>query len=203
MRWPHECAHQLTSVALLSLCVRFCVLLFFPQVMLRRCVGTPFRGCCSPAAQTTPSSCGTSEGAKALPSSCKDTSKNSLLKKCKQNIFKLKAFVCNLCRPPEELWVTTKTHRKFHPSKTITHNLDVIATNPTPKIFTNNATKPLTICRRSILFLHKHFASSSSPKRTAAVFLPQLLCKRQQVSPDDSILQTYWRTERTKGVVRS
>lgn len=47
-----------------------------PQVMWLHCVGTRSRGCCSPAAQTTPSSCGTLEGAKALPSSCKGTSKN-------------------------------------------------------------------------------------------------------------------------------
>lgn len=76
---PHECARVLTFVPTcfspcLSLCGCLCCAL--PQVMSRRCVGTQFRGCCSPAARTTPSSCGTSEGAKAPPSNCKDTSEN-------------------------------------------------------------------------------------------------------------------------------
>lgn len=48
----------------------------FPQVMWQRCVGTPSRGCCFPAVQTTPSSCGTLEDAKAPPLNCKDTSKD-------------------------------------------------------------------------------------------------------------------------------
>lgn len=51
----------------------FCAL---PQVTSRRCAGTRCRGCSSPAARTTRSSCGTSEGAKAPPSNCRDTSEN-------------------------------------------------------------------------------------------------------------------------------
>lgn len=46
------------------------------QVTWLRSVGIQFRGCCSPAAQTTPSSCGTSGAAKEPPSNCRDTSRN-------------------------------------------------------------------------------------------------------------------------------
>lgn len=65
--------HWCVLFTYLSLCVSECCAVL--QVMWRRCAGTRSRGCCSPAAQTTPSSCGTSEGAKAPPSNCRDTSK--------------------------------------------------------------------------------------------------------------------------------
>ncbi len=88
---PHVCPCELafmwecdsvlmcfSHMQLVFVCVCVCVCVFvccgLLQVMWRRCVGTRSRGCCSPAAQTTPSSCGTSEGAKARPSKCKDTS---------------------------------------------------------------------------------------------------------------------------------
>lgn len=57
---------------LLCFCVHTCGL----QVTWRRSVGIQFRGCCSPAARTTPSSCGTSGAAKEPPSNCRDTSRN-------------------------------------------------------------------------------------------------------------------------------
>lgn len=46
------------------------------QVTSRRCAGTRRRGCCSRGARTTPSSCGTLEGARARPSNCRDTSEH-------------------------------------------------------------------------------------------------------------------------------